>query len=152
MLEHVATLMRAKPVGRERGGIEGHAPGDRKAGLTQDGLAEGAVILQPIAEGAAADDAVSPRTQVVLDHASPDPFEERDAVPADPIQLRPPVVQAVDQAGEGALFRRIFGDNADLMALASKREIDVAEIGAWADRRMRSVWVSDMKFSTPSLV
>jgi hypothetical protein len=106
------------------------------AGLAQDRLAEGTVVLQPIAEGAAADDVVAVSAQRILGRPGIGGLEQDDAVlPGGPHpgQLRPPVVDALDQPGEGLGAARIGDVDADLVAFRHQPQIEVAEIGVIAD-------------------
>src|SRR3546814_5997495 len=66
-------------------------------------LCESAVILQPVAEGASADDLEAIGAQGILQGAETfrDAFEQDHAIPArgaDPIQFGPPVVHPLYQA------------------------------------------------------
>src|SRR3546814_16540721 len=71
-------------------------------------LCESAVILQPVAEGASADDLEAIGAQGILQGAETfrDAFEQDHAIPdrgADPIQFGPPVVHPPYPARKGVL-------------------------------------------------
>ena len=133
VLQHVAPGVLTEPFEGKRGMREGMAFGDGEPSLPQDGLAELAILLQPVAVGAAADYTEALGPQGVLQLATTDPLEEDDAVLPDPVQLCLPVRDEINQATEGPLLWRVLCEDPDLVPLPAERQVDIAEIGAWAD-------------------
>src|SRR3546814_5077951 len=96
-------------------------------------LCESAVILQPVAEGASADDLEAIGAQGILQGAETfrDAFEQDHAIPArgaDPIQFGPPVVHPLYQARKGAMGFGIADRDLDLMPLILRSEEHTSEL------------------------
>ena len=128
VLQDVAAGVGAEPGGGLGRAGEGQAFGDLQPGVAQDGLAEGAVVLQPVAQGAAADHLVAVRPQGVLLLAASDLLEDHQPVAAHPVQRRTPLGHRLHQAAEAAGIGGVPGMNADLMALAAQRHVQVAQV------------------------
>src|SRR3546814_6813583 len=100
-------------------------------------LCESAVILQPVAEGASADDLEAIGAQGILQGAETfrDAFEQDHAIPArgaDPIQFGPPVVHPLYQARKGAMGFGIADRDLDLMPLILEAEVERAQIAGFS--------------------
>src|SRR6185312_10103725 len=137
-LQDVASRAAVEEGERLLGTIEGKGRRDRQPVLGQQRLAEPAIVLQPVAEFAAADDleAVAPQTVLkratLLGHI----LEQQESVGAglsNPTEIGAPIGAARDPAGERALASLLTNMDADLVTLRHQAEIERPEIAGIAD-------------------
>ena len=137
-LEHVAAgILREVAVGR--GGVgELERARHRKAELGEDALREGAVVLEPVPEGGAADHLETVAAKRVLERAAlrGDVLDEDHAVlagGADPGELAAPIGRSRHKTLERALGERLGRRHPDLVALLDEAPIERAEVAIVAD-------------------
>ena len=96
-----------------------------------------AVILQPVAEGASADHAVSLAAQPVLQLAETHRFEEDDAVRVrpDPIQLTLPIAAPRDKACHCSLRQRFADRHLHLVTIGEQPQIERAKVARFGDAK-----------------
>lgn len=104
--------------------------GGRQPELAQQRLGVGAVILEPVAEGAPADHRIALAAERVLERsiALRHGFEEDDAVAADPVELGPPVAGPGHEARHRPLRAIVLDEDPDLVALGDQAHVETAEI------------------------
>ena len=137
-LQHVAAgIVGEEPVGR--GGVgELERARHREAELGEDALREGAVVLEPVPEGGAADHLETVAAKRVLECAAlrGDVLEEDHAVlagSADPGELAAPIGRSRHKTLERALGERLGRRHPDLVALLDEAPIERAEVAIVAD-------------------
>jgi hypothetical protein len=99
---------------------------------------EAAVVLQPVAEGAAPDHVEAVAAQIVLQSAAAlgDVLEQDDPVEArlaDPGELGLPVRHLLDQAGEHAVAHRLAHRHLDLVPVRLQPQIEGIQVAGVAD-------------------
>ena len=114
-------------------------PADRKPELAERLLRESAVVLEPVAIGAAADDleAVAPERLLQLPTIVGNVFEEDDAVIpglTHPIELLSPVRNPRDHPGKHIVTPGLGDEDAYLVTLLGQTHIHRGHVAGVADR------------------
>jgi hypothetical protein len=138
-LEHVAARPRADEIGRGAGVRKFLARRHLKPKLREELLGKKPVILQPIAERAAADDREAVAAKLVLERAETlgHGLEDDDALfarLADPVELGAPVAGPLDHVGERALRLLPAHRHLQLMAVRGQRKVKRAEVARFRHR------------------
>ena len=113
--------------------VEGVDPGGAQARVAQRRLAERAIVLQTLAQRAAADDLEAFPPQLVLLGAQRGLLEHHQSVPADPAELAAPVGRARDDPRKDALAGLVGDEDPDFVAASGKPPVEVAEVVRLAD-------------------
>src|SRR5438132_7371166 len=95
-------------------------------------LAEGAVVFQPLAEGAAADDAEAVAAEMILLVAEIGLLEDDEAVAADPAELGPPICRPRNDSFEDPGAIRAGGEDAHLVPAEDQAPVQVAQVVRFA--------------------
>src|ERR1051325_2652955 len=137
-LEDVASRMIGEEVVGRKGVVELAHARRPEPELGEQRLGISSVVLEPVAEAAAADHLEAVAAKGVLDRAQPfrDRFEQDDALFArgpDPVELRAPVLAAFDHAGERAAGHFLADRNAHLVPVAGEAQVERAEIAGFGD-------------------
>ncbi len=109
-----------------------------KAEFGQHLLRIAAVVLQPVAIGAAADDMEAVAAKLVLPGAEPfrHALEQDDPTVgrlAQPVEFGAPIGRLFDQAGQGTLRFRLADEDFDLVALGRQAQVKGAEVAGFTD-------------------
>jgi hypothetical protein len=111
---------------------------DRQAEVGENGLGVGAVVLQPVAPGAAADDVEAVAAQPVLEIAPilGDVLEQDDAVGtrlAHPVEFIAPIGRALHHSGERAVAKRLGNPDLDGVAVRDEPDVERGKVACVAD-------------------
>ena len=103
------------------GRVELVDPADGKAEVGENALREGAIVLEPIAIGAATDDLIAVAAQLLLQRAAivRDVLEQDDPVLAglpNPVEVSAPIRGPRHHAGEDVVAAGLGNENPHLMA------------------------------------
>ena len=106
-----------------------------QSGIAERLLAEGAIVLQPLTDGASADHAESLAAQVLLLGAELRLLEDDQPVASDPAELLPPVLGPLDDGGHHPMALGVGDEDADLVPARDQAPIEIAEVVGLADSK-----------------